>query len=356
MENTKKTDLIPSIGLDASLVGERHIFDAWRESVRGIYEVNPNGEERGVTEKVRSFLVASLIFTEVTLSSQSFNRHSSHVNHASDFLWLKVYKSGESRGVADDRSFVIMPGDVHVFDYTREFRSIITDSAVAGVVIPHEAVGYNSGLHPSHFLFPNGSPVGFMLKNALFSVLDLAPTLQTKDAHAVSDGFCSLLQSALSLSPSRTSESPKNFEERVQAMMTYLERHLSDPDLGAQKLCEVFGVSKPTLYRYFSEAGGVNHFITSRRLDRAYSQLASPSFQNRKIHEIANAAGYEDAAYFSRSFSKYFGIPPSMVQKLNQPLRQMDSEKRKYANTSIEDWFDTIKSEIAVSSRISQMN
>ncbi|MBW8640677.1 helix-turn-helix domain-containing protein [Hoeflea sp. WL0058] len=338
MDDTKHLDLIPSIALDTSIVGERHIFDAWRESVRGIYDVNPNDDERGVHERVRSYLVASLIFTEVTLSSQSFSRQSSHVKNAGDYLWLKVYKGGESRGISDDRSFVIMPGEVHIFDYTREFRSIITDSSVAGAVIPHEAVGYDPSRHPSYFMFPSASPIGCMLKQALYTVLDLAPNLQKEDASAVSDGFCSLLQSALCLSPLGNPETPNTFEARVHAMKAYLDKHLSDPDLGPERLSKEFGMSLPTVYRHFSETGGVNHYIVNRRLDRAYSQLASPSSRKRKIHEIANAAGYDDPAYFSRSFSKYFGIPPSSVQKLNQSREANGSDGRKFANTSIEDW------------------
>ena len=139
-------------------------------------------------------------------------------------------------------------------------------------------------------------------------------------------------------------------------MKAFLDRNLADPDLGAETLSEKFGVSLPTIYRYFSELGGVQHYIVQRRMDRAYSQLVSPLYRNKKIHEIANTLGYEDAAHFSRAFSQRFGFPPSMVKNMSQTCQTNRSEKLNFAKFRVGDWFKAISCDIAVSSRISGLS
>ncbi|MBW8640678.1 hypothetical protein K1W69_26030 [Hoeflea sp. WL0058] len=144
-------DAIPSIVLDKSVGAEKDLFDAWREIVRDCYDVNPNQDVIAPSEKLKEWLVDSLIFSDVCISSQSFSRHHDHHKTASDYLSLQIYTKGERRGIVNEESSSMKPGEAHIFDFSREFHSFSGNSDVVGVVIPHDAIGYDPGRHPAYF-------------------------------------------------------------------------------------------------------------------------------------------------------------------------------------------------------------
>ena len=46
-------------------------------------------------------------------------------------------------------------------------------------------------------------------------------------------------------------------------------------------------------------------------------------FSELKINEISQSLGFEDPAYFSRTFSKIIGIPPSLYRTQENQRRQL---------------------------------
>ncbi|MBP6176643.1 MAG: helix-turn-helix transcriptional regulator [Fermentimonas sp.] len=60
-----------------------------------------------------------------------------------------------------------------------------------------------------------------------------------------------------------------------------------------------------------------SNFILKTRLNRARKQL---SVTQKQIGEVAMDCGFNDFAYFSRSFKKEFGMTPSSFQRLNNSL------------------------------------
>jgi AraC-like DNA-binding protein len=64
------------------------------------------------------------------------------------------------------------------------------------------------------------------------------------------------------------------------------------------------------------EADGTtySHFVLAQRLSQAYRLLANPRHAGRAIADIAALCGFGDAAYFSRSFRRAYGAPPSELR------------------------------------------
>jgi AraC-like DNA-binding protein len=60
-----------------------------------------------------------------------------------------------------------------------------------------------------------------------------------------------------------------------------------------------------------------SNFILKTRLNRARKQL---SVTQKQIGEVAMDCGFNDFAYFSRSFKKEFGMTPSSFKRLNNSL------------------------------------
>ena len=100
---------------------------------------------------------------------------------------------------------------------------------------------------------------------------------------------------------------------RVAAMKAYIDQNLAEPELGIDMLLEKFGASRATVYRDFAEDGGLQNFILSRRLHRAYRALSEAAPTRGAILAIAESCGFQTLAHFSRSFREHYGERPSDV-------------------------------------------
>ena len=89
-----------------------------------------------------------------------------------------------------------------------------------------------------------------------------------------------------------------------------MEENLSDESFGIPQLCKEMGMSSSQIYRKLIALTGksTSIYLRSIRLHKAKALLRNPDFT---ISEVAYNVGYSDPAYFSRLFSKEFGVPPS---------------------------------------------
>ncbi len=98
---------------------------------------------------------------------------------------------------------------------------------------------------------------------------------------------------------------------RDQAVRLYIEHHLHDADLGVDRLCRRFAMSRRTIYRMFAAEGGVTRYLTGRRLIRAFGELRASSPSRGLINAVAISCGFDDLPRFCRLFRERFAITPS---------------------------------------------
>jgi len=99
------------------------------------------------------------------------------------------------------------------------------------------------------------------------------------------------------------------FMEEITAIM---EANYSNSDFGVSQLCEMMNLNRATLARHLvSETGyAASQFMRHYRLEVARRMLADES-NNFNITEIAYKVGFNDPKYFTRCFTKEFGVAPS---------------------------------------------
>ncbi len=102
-------------------------------------------------------------------------------------------------------------------------------------------------------------------------------------------------------------------EQFIQKLKNLVHNHLNDPDLNTEKLCKEVELSQSQLYRKLKALTNEtpNAFIRHIRLHKAMELLKTT---NLNVSEIAYDVGFNDPAYFSRSFVKLFGNPPSFFR------------------------------------------
>jgi ligand-binding sensor domain-containing protein/AraC-like DNA-binding protein len=110
-----------------------------------------------------------------------------------------------------------------------------------------------------------------------------------------------------------TVKTKKSFMERI---MEILELNYDDSSFGVVELCEQMHTNKSTLSVRLKLEAGVStiQFIRDYRLDIA-KKLLEENKANRNVAEIAYRVGFNDPKYFTRCFTKKYGISPSFYYK-----------------------------------------
>lgn len=103
-------------------------------------------------------------------------------------------------------------------------------------------------------------------------------------------------------------------DEFFKKLSDALEAHSGDEEFHVMQLCHTLGISRVQLFRKLKALTGssASQFIRSYRLNKAKTMLTST---NLNISEIAFEVGFKDPAYFTRAFTREFGIVPSAWRK-----------------------------------------
>jgi signal transduction histidine kinase/DNA-binding response OmpR family regulator len=100
----------------------------------------------------------------------------------------------------------------------------------------------------------------------------------------------------------------------IQKLNEQIFEHISDSSIDVQRLCEWTGMSRTQFHHKIKALTGrsASNYLRFVRLREAKKHLET---SEKSISEIAYDLGFNDPAYFSRSFVKEFGLAPSESRK-----------------------------------------
>ena len=99
------------------------------------------------------------------------------------------------------------------------------------------------------------------------------------------------------------------FMERIIELM---EANYSSSKFGVQELADLMGMSRTLLSKRLNAETGLppSQYLRNYRLDIA-KRMLKENVANRNITEIAYRVGFNDPKYFTRCFTKQYGVAPS---------------------------------------------
>ena len=118
-----------------------------------------------------------------------------------------------------------------------------------------------------------------------------------------------LLWSALVNISKKPSSTSAHGNKHMKSALRFIHDNFSR-SISVNDISKHVGISPSYLYRLFMKTQNISpsDYLTEYRIDHACVLLRTGKYI---VGEVANSVGYEDQLYFSRSFKKIKGIPPS---------------------------------------------
>ena len=110
-------------------------------------------------------------------------------------------------------------------------------------------------------------------------------------------------------------EGKRNTNTRLRdQILTYIQEHIADVDLGLESIGESFGLSPYYVSRLFRDQNNMNlkDYISELRMERAKELLIT---SDRPVSDIVEAVGYISASSFIRKFKLAEGMTPGEYRK-----------------------------------------
>ena len=157
-------------------------------------------------------------------------------------------------------------------------------------------------------------PSGAELFRLSVSLYDEAKWMREEQSASALKAYFDILGECLGVDDAFVQHGP----ELSGRILRYIGAHLSEPTLGPGEVASAMGISVRHLHRLFSATGNTpGDYIRALRLERCRKDLQNPSFRKKSITEIAFSWGFSDAAHFSHSFKKQFGVSPRAFRALS---------------------------------------
>ena len=107
---------------------------------------------------------------------------------------------------------------------------------------------------------------------------------------------------------------PSSLDNEFMQQVTELVKQHLGKDLTIDVLCAEVNMSRTSFYNKIKSLTGIapNDFIRNIRMKEAALLLQS---QRYTVSEVADRMGFADPKYFSDTFKKFYGVPPSVYMK-----------------------------------------
>lgn len=307
---------IPATRFRSSDVSRRDQFDAWRERISVVFDVEPIGDPAsGFAAEADAWHLGELVAIRTRFDSQRFVRTPRQLrSDLIDHYLVQLYCDGGYVGDVDDRGIEIRPGSVSVLDMARPLETRATPAECVSLVVPRDvlraALPKPADLHG---LVVEGAS-GALLADYIRSLERRLPDLEQTQAPLIVRATCGLI--AACVAPSL--ESAERARVQIDAMQLQrvtrlIDDELGSPSLSPDRICSALGLSRTRLYEILKPFGGVRRYVRNRRLQRVHAALADP-MDRSSIMEIGLRCGFTSHGNLTRAFREHFGYNPSDVR------------------------------------------
>ncbi|WP_158545007.1 helix-turn-helix domain-containing protein [Dyella monticola] len=225
-------------------------------------------------------------------------------------LLLRLLIKGSVHGWFGDAKVDIKEGDIYLSDLAQTSEVWLEgDCAHINVMMRRADLG-DITVH-GRVLHGEWLPCR-MLREHLLNFIDILRHCDADNVKEMTKATMELLRFCLRTDDVNNKDTGYFLDEARERIVTYIDEHLSESDLGALRLQREFAVSRSQLYRHFAELGGVQHYIRNKRLQAVLRDLCNEP--HRSITDIIERYGFTTERQFQRAFRARFGMTASQVR------------------------------------------
>ena len=295
--------------------------DAWREAIAAhsiAVSFPPAGDEPfyGHLSTVVSF--AGVRFARARSRRQVLREG---FTEQRDTIWLVQLLEGRASFPESGVPTPLRPGDI-LCGRTRKSAELTleTDFTALFVDVPPQLLNPSllSPLPAQTVLVPGDRGVGRVFSGMLTSVADAIETLELDEIRPIEIALPEFLLTSLF---AEAAEGPLGGAASVRAAILHkilqtIEVKLAEPDLSLAEVAREHALPVRYVQKLLGGTGqSFSAYVRDRRLDHARADLASPLYAQMSITDICLRWGFNDIAYFSRSFRERFGVSPREHRK-----------------------------------------
>ncbi|MCW5771149.1 MAG: helix-turn-helix domain-containing protein [Rhodospirillaceae bacterium] len=319
---TRSTGLVVQ-SLSTEAVPARQKYAFWKEAVCDLFvglECSRSGDAPFFGTAQRRVVdwdsTDSVSFIEVASVAQQAARSQKHIRRSADaWLMLLVQTAGPAVLRQAGRTAVLGPGDMVLFDSTRDY-DFAFDQPFRQLVlkVPHHRLARR--LPPAAAWLgrsiSSASPLGGVLAAHLAAVSRSIDSIEPAFRPGLLDRTLDLLAYTFAGLQSTFGDTASTGRRVLLARaMQYVEAHAGDPLLAPGDVAAALGISVGYLHRLFQGVDrSVSGYMREFRLARCREQLGSVLHAGEHVTEIAMRWGFNDMPHFSRVFRQAFGVSP----------------------------------------------
>jgi AraC-like DNA-binding protein len=294
-------------------------FEVWHEVCRPLFMTEALNKVKSYKSRYAFTEVHGMIFTRTLYSATRYVRTPDRADAGNgDGAVLHLYWDGRETVKLYDEVYEMAPDRIVLHDWGHPYVSESTDAEQLSVHIPPHLLHDRETLHGKmpFMTWMLDTLEGQLLAETLTKIWMLILEQGAEQAEGAALGFVGLLNGLIEVKLRGEKDKSESLPISPLMMKSYLMRRLGDPGLCVDSLCDAFDCSRATIYRHFSEAGGVTGFIQDQRLEACMRDLTQRTGTSQPTaREIARRWGYEDVSYFHKLFKQKYQMTPGEARK-----------------------------------------
>ena len=169
--------------------------------------------------------------------------------------------------------------------------------------------------------------VGFAAQTCGYEALDLQAYSMNIRPQALIDN---LLEAVADMCDWRDARRQRFDDERRQEIISYISAHLSDQNLTAQQVGEVYGLSEHAVQTLVKNETNMSFaaYLQRARLEKSLELLASDAMP---VYAISEACGFSTLSTFQKAFKRMYDIAPGEWRKRAQDRAAASEENSRAA-------------------------
>jgi len=227
-------------------------------------------------------------------------------------LWDRAAETGS-------RASVLRPGELSMVDPRQPFSVTLSGDVRRMVAsLPRRMVHRYAPIwrDPNTLNIRETEPSVDLIREYVLRLADPAFRVDDTVAEVLGENLCALVGVVVGRGVDSLTEAHPQLDLRLEALLAYMRRNCSDPDLGPAVAAAHLRISVRTVHKLMEPTGRTfGEWLLDERLLRCVRMLEDTTHARRKISDIAWTCGFNDLSHFNKMFRSRLGATPSDLRR-----------------------------------------